>query len=84
MQQDTLNFSILEERNLLSTTSVFLGFPVAQLIKNPPAMWETWIQSLGWEDPLEKEMGTHSLVFLPGEFHGQRSLVGYTESDMTE
>ena len=67
MQQDTLNFSILEERNLLSTTSVFLGFPVAQLIKNPPAMWETWIQSLGWEDPLEKEMGTHSQVcWTPG------------------
>ena len=29
--------------------------PVAQLVKNPPAMWETWGQSLGWEDPLEKE-----------------------------
>ena len=27
---------------------------VAQLVKNPPAMWETWVQSLGWEDPLEK------------------------------
>ena len=33
---------------------------VAQLVKNPPAMWETWIQSLGWEDPLEKGMATHS------------------------
>ena len=62
MQQDTLNFSILEERNLLSTTSVFLGFPVAQLIKNPPAMQETWIQSLGWEDPLEKGIATHSSI----------------------
>ena len=28
--------------------------PVAQLVKNPPAMWETWVRSLGWEDPLEK------------------------------
>ena len=28
---------------------------VAQLVKNPPAMWETWVGSLGWEDPLEKE-----------------------------
>jgi len=28
---------------------------VAQLVKNPPAMWDTWVQSLGWEDPLEKE-----------------------------
>ena len=35
---------------------------VAQLVKNPPAMQETWIQSLGWEDPLEKEKGTHSSI----------------------
>ena len=33
---------------------------VAQLIKNQPAMWETWVQSLGWEDPLEKGKATHS------------------------
>ena len=33
---------------------------VAQMGKCLPAMWETWIQSLGWEDPLEKEMATHS------------------------
>ena len=33
---------------------------VAQLIKNPPAMWETWVRSLGWKDPLEREMATHS------------------------
>ena len=33
---------------------------IAQLVKNPPAMQETWVQSLGWEDPLEKEMATHS------------------------
>ena len=32
----------------------------AQLVKNPPAMWETWIWSLGWEDPLEKGKATHS------------------------
>ena len=32
------------------------------MVKNPPAMWETWVQSLGWEDPLEKEMATHSSV----------------------
>ena len=30
------------------------GFPCAQLVKNPPAMQETWVRSLGWEDPLEK------------------------------
>ena len=35
---------------------------VAQLVKNPPAMWETWVRSLGWEDPLEKGMATHSSI----------------------
>ena len=34
---------------------------VAQLVKNPPAMWETWVQTLGWEDPLEKGKATHSM-----------------------
>ena len=33
---------------------------VDQLVKNPPAMWETWVLSLGWEDPLEEGMATHS------------------------
>ena len=33
---------------------------VAQVVKDPPAMWETWVPSLVWEDPLEKEMATHS------------------------
>ena len=32
---------------------------VAQLVKNPPALWETWIRSLGWEDPLVKGKATH-------------------------
>ena len=35
---------------------------MAQLAKNPPAMWETWVRSLGQEDPLEKEMATHSNI----------------------
>jgi hypothetical protein len=35
---------------------------VAQLAKNPPAMWETWVQSLSWEDPLEEEMATNSSI----------------------
>ena len=35
---------------------------VAQLVKNPPAMQETWVRSLGWEDPLEKGMATHSNI----------------------
>ena len=35
-----------------------------QVVKNPPAMQETWVRSLGWEDPLEKEMATHSSIIL--------------------
>ena len=35
---------------------------VAQLVKNLPAMWETWIRSLGWENPLEKGKATHSSI----------------------
>ena len=35
---------------------------VAQLVKNLPAMWETWVQSLAWEDPLEKGKATHSSI----------------------
>ena len=37
-------------------------FPVAQIVKNLPAMQETWVQSLGQEDPLEKEMAIHSSI----------------------
>ena len=35
---------------------------MAQTVKNPPAMQETWVQSLGWEDPLEEDMSTHSSI----------------------
>ena len=41
---------------------VFRGFPVAQLVKNPPAIWETWVQSQGWEHPLEKGKAIHSRI----------------------
>ena len=47
------------------------------MIKNLSAMQETWIGSLGQEDPLEKEMATHS-IFFPGESRGERSLVDYS------
>ena len=52
------------------------------------AMWETQVRSLGGEDPLEREMATHSST-VAGESHGQRSLVGYSpcghkESDKAE
>ena len=46
---------------------------MAQTVNNLPEMRETWVQSLGWEDPLEKEWQP-TLVFLPREFYGQRSL----------
>ena len=35
---------------------------MVQTVKNPPAMWETWVPSLGWEDPLEEGMATHSNI----------------------
>ena len=35
---------------------------MAQSVKNPPAMWEIWVQSLGWEDSLEESMATHSSI----------------------
>ena len=37
---------------------------VAQVVKDPPAMWETWVRSLGWEDPLEKGKATHSSILV--------------------
>ena len=47
-----------------------IGYPLqyswaslmTQLVKNPPAVWEIWVQSLGWEDPLEKGKATHSRI----------------------
>ena len=50
---------------------------VAQMVKNLPAIWEIQVLSLGWDDPLEKAWQP-TPVFLPGEFHGQRSLAGYS------
>ena len=58
------------------------------MVNNLPAMQKTWVQSLGWENPLEKEWQP-TPVFLPEKSHGQRSLAGYSpwdckEWDMTE
>ena len=62
---------------------------VAQTVKSPPAKQETRVQSLGWEDPPWRRKWQSTPVFLPGEFHRQRSLAGYSpwgrkESDMTK
>ena len=58
------------------------------MVNTLPAMQETWVQSLGREDPLEKGMATPP-VFLPEKSHGQRSLMGCSpwgckEADMTD
>ena len=55
------------------------------MVKNLPAMQETWVQSLGWKDPLEKGKATHSSI-LPGECYGLCRPWGHgrKESDMTE
>ena len=56
---------------------------MTQLVKNPPAMQETWVRSLGWEDPLEKQRLPTS-VFWPVECHGLYSSWGHKELDTTE
>ena len=61
---------------------------MAQMVKNPLAIQETWVQSLSWEDPLEEGIATYSSIFAK-EFHGQRSVVDCNswrlkESEMTE
>ena len=61
---------------------------VAQRLKRLPAIWETWVQSLGQEDPLEKDMATHSSILacrIPwGEEPGGLQSMGGKESDTTE
>ena len=54
---------------------------VAQMVKNLPTTRETWLQSLDREDALENGMEP-TLLFLPGEFRGPRSLVGYSPQDL--
>ena len=61
---------------------------VAQTVKNPPPLWETWDQSLGWENPLEEGMATHASI-LAWRIPWTRSLAycspwGQKESNMTE
>ena len=56
---------------------------MAQMVKNPPATWETWVQSLGWEDALEKEQ-LPTPVSWPRESHVLYSPWGHKELDTTE
>ena len=60
-----------------------MSFPDSSVGKNSPAMWETRVQSLDWEDPLEKGKATHFSI-LPREFHGLYSSWGRKELDTTE
>ena len=88
MDCSRLGFPVLHHLPEFAQTHVHWNSPVVQLVKNLPAMQETWVQSLGWEDPLEKGM-LPTLAFWLGEFHGQRSLEGYSpwghkELDMTK
>ena len=74
--------------SMCALLSNLLGFSGGSGSKNPTAMRETWIRSQVYEDPLVKGTAIYS-IFWPGEFHGQRSLAGYSrwgrkESDTTE
>ena len=67
---------------------IFIFLSVVQRLKRLPAMWETWVRSLGWEDPLAKEMATHSSILVwripwMEELGGLQS-TGRKESDTTE
>ena len=57
---------------------------VAQLIKNPPAMQESWVRSLGWDDPLEKGKATYFIQYCGLENSIDCIVHGVVESDMTE
>ena len=53
---------------------------MAQLVKNPPVMWETWVRSLGWEDSLEKGKAIPTPGFWPGESHVDSTVHGIEKS----
>ena len=55
----------------LTVRTKFGASLVAQMVKHLPTMWETWDQSLGWEDLLEKEMATHSSICLENPMDGE-------------
>ena len=62
---------------------------MTQTVKNHPAVWETWVQSLGWEDPLEEGMATHSSILawrIPMDRGAWQATVhgGHKELDTTE
>ena len=78
-----LNSMLLVLQNVAVGPSSTRASLVVQLVKNLPAMQETWVWSLGWEDPLRRE-SLLTPVFWPGEFHVPYSSRGHKESDTTE
>ena len=68
----------------LSFHDAFGASLVSQLVKNLPTVWETLVQSLGQEDPLEEGIITHSSNSCLENPHGQRSLAGYSPSGLKE
>ena len=66
LQHHSSKASILRCSAFFTAFRLFISYInpglIAQLVKNPPAMWETWVWSLGWEDPLERGKATHSSI----------------------
>ena len=77
---------INEEFAISRYTLLYWASLVAQSVKNPPAMWETWVRSLGWEDPLEEGLAAHSSILEnPMDRGAWRAAVpGVSESVRTE
>ena len=84
-RQDLININLFlpEKRRDRLPTPVFLGFPVAQLVKNLPAVQETWVLSLSWEDSLDEDMATHFSI-LACRNPMDCIIYGVAESDMTK
>ena len=61
-----LNFFLKKYLFIYAALDLSWASLVAQMVKNLPAMWETWVRSLGWEDPLEEGMATHSSILAWG------------------
>ena len=57
-----IRITILALNSIYCVPHIILGFPCGLLVENLPAMGETWVRSLGWEDPLEKGMVNHSSI----------------------
>ena len=61
-KQASVMYAILDLKGLIKVYLWEGASLVAQLVRNPPAMWETWLQSLGWEYPMEKGTASHSSI----------------------